>query len=117
MLDDDRSEHCNRALLAWENLCGLLTDTYKDHDVLRLRIPHSFVRKDQSLNYIRTRCMDALCLDASVRNFPLSHPVIWIDADTPYIGRRALGRLIAPLRKKEAYFAHANLLLVYYVTR
>lgn len=112
MKDPRVNEPIERAYKAWGDLCDLLTPTYKDHDTLSIRIALASMHKYQNFNHIRTCAVEAVCWDAAVvRGLPASHPVVWLDADTPYIGYDAIEKLVAPLRNKEAHFTHANLLL------
>jgi hypothetical protein len=62
----------------------------------------------ECFNQIRANYMDSLARDALVRGFPLSHPVIWLDADSPYMSRAAIPDLIDAIVSGTAFFYHLN---------
>lgn len=112
---DDEAKKRNTAILdsGLESFDKLAAEvdarTYPD-DRLRIRIAHTYMQENENFNDIRSQYMDSLCLDAETRNFPASHPFIWLDGDMTFIQPDGLDLMIDALIANEAHFVKANLL-------
>jgi hypothetical protein len=59
----------------------------------RIRVNHRFrddLRGSGDFNEIRAAYMDAVIKESYPRHFRFSHPVWWLDADTPFISRNSI---------------------------
>jgi hypothetical protein len=75
---------------------------------IRLRLAHRFQMPGENFNQIRSRYMQHIVLEATGRKLPGHHPVIWLDADTPFIIPHAIPLLIDAVLSRRAHFVHAN---------
>jgi hypothetical protein len=77
----------------------------------RLRVVESLRKPDDNFNNIRSDYMDVMVQDSVLRGFPPLHKLTWIDANTPFIARNAIGDMEEALAKRKGHFVKGNLQL------
>lgn len=64
---------------------------------------------DFSMSKLRSDYMDAVAIDCYERGFGFTHPIMWLDADTTFVSKGAIGKVADGIKKMRSVFAHANL--------
>ena len=100
------------AMEAFEDWQNKFTDSGLFTPDFRLRLTHTFLKAHDNFNQIRAGYMDAIAIDALARHFPLDHPIIWLDADTPFIGHGAIRQMRDAIVARKGHFVKANMVLV-----